>query len=59
MNVELIAVPTGGVRYYASRNPNPATPLVTGECSKNPVPPTSGSREPGNTETHKRKETKR
>jgi len=59
MNIDLIAVPTGGVRYYVSGNPKPATPRVTGECSKNPDPRTSRSREPGNTEPHKRKETRR
>jgi hypothetical protein len=52
MEVVLIAVPTGGVRYYASRNPDSATPRVTDECSRN-----AGSEEPGITETRARKET--
>lgn len=58
MQIELLAIPTGGVRYYGIRNPNPATPRVEAECSKNLDPGTPGSEEPGNAETHVRKETK-
>jgi hypothetical protein len=59
MQVELIKIPTGGVRYYVSSNPNPATPRVEAECSKSPGPPLPLLKEPGKSKVQNHKETKR
>lgn len=56
MQTELLAIPTGGVRYYGSRKPTPADQRVEAECSKNPDCRTSGFREPEKSEVQPRKE---